>query len=101
MRFETAVHAIEGELSGENGFVVIRFEEKSANDPFGDILLSSQQAFLNLSRELDQTTADYLSNAQQSWENYLNRIDIKHHDPKQVSTFYHNFYRLFYSHRLL
>ena len=25
LRFETAVHAIEGALSGENGFVVIRF----------------------------------------------------------------------------
>lgn len=96
LRFETAVHAIEGELSGENGFVVIRFEEKNQQTiRFGTSFLSSQQAFLNLSRELDQTTADYLSNAQQSWENYLNRIDIKHHDPKQVSTFYHNFYRLF------
>jgi predicted alpha-1,2-mannosidase len=96
LHFETAVHEIEGDLTGEDGFVIIRFGEKSQQEiHFATSFLSVEQAALNLSRELEQKTADYLTNAQEAWENYLNRIEIKHHDSKQVSTFYHNFYRLF------
>lgn len=95
-RFETPITAIEGALTGKEAFVVLRFDDcQTQTIRFATSFLSREQACLNLQREQQWAPADYLASVQQQWNHFLQKIEIEHHDQTQVSTFYHNFYRLF------
>lgn len=96
LRFNDPLTTIEGALSGEDGFTVLRFGSVVTQEiRLGTSFISKEQALLNLTREEAWQKEDYLANAQNQWENYLNRIEITHHDQKQIKTFYHNLYRTF------
>ncbi|WP_086350349.1 GH92 family glycosyl hydrolase [Candidatus Enterococcus clewellii] len=96
LHFESELTLIEGETIGKDGFVILRFGDLSEQEiRFGTSFISADQAQLNLSRELSWSKADYLNQAQSSWEKYLSKIDITHHDKQQIATFYHCLYRTF------
>ncbi|WP_312497407.1 GH92 family glycosyl hydrolase [Enterococcus sp.] len=95
-KFASSIVALEGPLSGEEGFVIVRFKDEIQEAVhFATSFISEEQAFVNLQREANWTLADYKASATDQWNDYLSRIELTHHDQKQVSTFYHNFYRLF------
>lgn len=62
---------------------------------FGTSFISEEQAQVNLLRESAQSPDEYLEKNRQIWQEYFDKIKISHHDKKQVSTFYHNLYRVF------
>ncbi|MDO1605849.1 GH92 family glycosyl hydrolase [Lactobacillus sp. YT155] len=87
---------IENISQEEYGIFKIIF--KNYNDQtikFGTSYISEEQAKFNLSKEIDWSLQDYLKNGEDAWEDQLNKITINHHDSTQVSTFYHNLYRVF------
>lgn len=87
---------IDGSLTGEDGNLRINFGASSeVTIRFGTSFISKKQAFLNLQREENWTLETYLSQAEQTWNELFSKIEIEHHDSKQVSTFYHNLYRSF------
>ena len=59
----------------------------------GTSFISQAQAELNLAREEKQSLKDYLTKAETAWNEQFAKIEIEHHNQKQVSTFYHNLYR--------
>ncbi|MCB5951907.1 GH92 family glycosyl hydrolase [Enterococcus sp. BWT-B8] len=96
LRFEDDLTIIEGPTEGKDGFVILRFGDAAEQTiQLAASFISAEQAQLNLSREEDLSKVDFLSRAQSAWEDYLNRIEITHHDQKQVSAFYHALYRTF------
>ncbi len=95
MAFDNAVK-IDDDLTATNGHVRIDFGDfQKQTVRFGTSFISSEQAKLNLSREQNWQVSDYLENAEKAWNEQLSKIEIKHHNAKQVSTFYHNLYRTF------
>ena len=89
-------HSADQTFIGADGSVSIDFGSvRTQTVRFGTSFISSEQGMLNLERELNYQVEDYLVQAREAWENVLSRIEIEHHNPKQVSTFYHNLYRSF------
>ncbi len=95
LSFEADFTAAEKKGAGENGALLLSFDTKKQSVRLGTSFISTEQAHLNLQREQAQTAADYLANSQRLWSDLLSRIEIKHHDAQQVTTFYHNLYRTF------
>ncbi|GAB2026946.1 GH92 family glycosyl hydrolase [Lactovum odontotermitis] len=95
MVFDSSV-LVTRNLAGEDGHVRIDFGAlKEQTVRFGTSFISSEQARENLSREQDWSPRFYLENIEDAWNDLFGRIEIEHHDDKQVSTFYHNMYRAF------
>src|SRR5699024_2412799 len=89
------IHSEIKAFSGENDSLPFYFDGQKQSVQLATSFISKEQALLNLSRENDKTAKDFFNESCSLWENYLNRIEITHHDKKQVSTFYHNLYRTF------
>jgi len=85
-----------GDADGKDGAIRALFAAGCGRDQvvrFGTSFISLDQARLNLSRESDQTLADFEANAAAAWNNWLRRIEVTHRNPEYVDTFYHNMYR--------
>ncbi|MHC5268724.1 GH92 family glycosyl hydrolase [Enterococcus sp. LJL98] len=96
LAFEQAITSEAIKEVGEDGSFIVRFGDiKQQNMRFGTSFISLEQASLNLSREEEQTAAEYLEKSLTEWEGYLSRIEVEHQDKSQTETFYHNFYRMF------
>ncbi|CAM3145522.1 alpha-mannosidase [Lactococcus hircilactis] len=82
--------------TGTDGAIKIGFGSVAQqNVRFGTSFISFKQAHLNLERENHWSIETYLSHAEDAWNDLFSRIELTHHDHKQVSTFYHNLYRTF------
>ncbi|CQR25666.1 alpha-1,2-mannosidase [Streptococcus varani] len=55
--------------------------------------ISSQQALLNWQREFPKTFEESLAKSRQSWNTYLNRIQVEDKDFQKSKNFYQHFYR--------
>lgn len=84
------------EKNGENECLAFSFGDiQEQMIQFGTSFISLEQAKLNLSRELDWQPEDYLTQSEDQWAHYLNKIDIQDKNQQRRSTFYHNLYRSF------
>lgn len=82
--------------STEDGLAELRFGDIATESThFATSFISLEQARLNLTREETLSADDLLAQSEAQWQDYLQKIEITHHDKKQVDTFYHNFYRMF------
>ncbi|MCL1788394.1 MAG: GH92 family glycosyl hydrolase, partial [Defluviitaleaceae bacterium] len=57
--------------------------------------ISKAQAALNLQRDSAVTFDEQKALTAAKWEHYLGKIEVTHHDPAQVKTFYNCLYRMF------
>lgn len=55
--------------------------------------ISTDQAFVNLERELDQSFETILADAERDWEHLLSTIQIESNNDEQLKTFYSCYYR--------
>ena len=84
------------ELKKEPDLLKVTFEKGSHQTVrFGTSFISSEQASLNLEREVDQTIDQYEKYSSSKWQKLFDKVKITHHDHKPVNTFYHNLYRSF------
>lgn len=84
------------ETSGAATFVRLDFGSvKEQTIHFGTSFISFSQAVLNRQREQLLTVADFREASRQQWQDYFDRLQVEHTDPKQTQTFYHNLYRIF------
>lgn len=82
--------------NGENECFILDFGDIEEQEiRFGTSFISYEQATLNLRREQQLSADEYLLQAQEQWEHYLNKIDIQDKNQQRRSTFYHNLYRTF------
>ncbi|GGI65569.1 GH92 family glycosyl hydrolase [Enterococcus alcedinis] len=96
LKFDEAITSEAINESGEDGNILVRFGNiKQQTMRFGTSFINLEQAILNLSREENQTAAEYLEKSLTEWEGYLSRIEVEHQDKAHTETFYHNFYRMF------
>lgn len=95
LSFDHKVSMDKSKISGENESIPIKLAGSEQTVHLATSFIDSDQALLNLARESEKTVTDFFNDSVQKWEEHLQRIEINHHDDKQVSTFYHNFYRAF------
>ncbi|MCD5001915.1 GH92 family glycosyl hydrolase [Enterococcus saccharolyticus] len=95
MHFEQPFFTEHVSGEGEDGTLLLSFTNQQQVVRFGTSFINQKQAQLNLAREKTLQPNEYLQQSQQLWQDLLQRIEIEHHDAKQVATFYHNLYRTF------
>ncbi|HEY4537146.1 MAG TPA: GH92 family glycosyl hydrolase [Erysipelothrix sp.] len=78
-----------------NELVNLSFDTPTLELSFASSFISHEQALLNLDREKDLSFEDMKKQAESAWLNYLNRIEISHHNENERKTFYGNLYRVF------
>ena len=96
LHFEQPIVELETRKEAEQSIVRLGFGDIAQQSVrFGTSFISLEQAELNYQREATKVAAEYLSESQDLWNNYLNRIQVEHHNPAHTETFYHNLYRMF------
>lgn len=85
--------------TGADQHFLMRFlltEDKPLETRLATSFISSAQAEWNLSQELSPFSFNALKErAEEAWEHYLNKIEVKNKDFSTVKTFYHCMYRMF------
>ncbi|GGG07484.1 GH92 family glycosyl hydrolase [Paenibacillus aceti] len=88
----------EASVSGKDRHFVIRFkdcETDALHVKLATSFISSEQAMLNLKRELELSIDELKDKAAQSWNHYLNKIQVSHSNEEYLRTFYTCLYRMF------
>ncbi|MHA0855545.1 GH92 family glycosyl hydrolase [Paenibacillus sp. CMAA1364] len=85
-------------LSGDDQHVVIRFtdcEKGTLDVQLATSFISIEQAEINLKRDMSTSFDEQKEQAAQSWNHYLNKIQVTHTNEEYLRTFYTCLYRMF------
>jgi len=94
--FKFSCPIVKHETFDDKDVILLRFENaKNLEISLATSYISTEQAELNLSRELGLDFAQLKEQTGAKWEYYLNKIEVTHTNQEQVKTFYNCLYRMF------
>ena len=84
------------DLTNEDQILLMEFKEVTTLEVgVATSFISKEQAQLNLTRDNELTFDALKAQTAAKWEHYLGKIEVTHHNPEQVKTFYNCLYRMF------